>query len=278
MKSLIISFSFALICLNCYSQKLSGNFEFKNSITAINQGELLQYREGHRIKVIDTSDSKVKFQYYKFSSGSEKAKLLNNKYYYSEGKEEIGFGLYGAKNLDNVVDADDLRNRKIHQITKEEFLKHTIKIYPRFKGVRAGIFTIPFKLRLDDFDFEQNVTIGMNTGFQFRMNKYQENKWIVEGTLGIGLSKVSLNPENSDLTVADGEDANRSANAFSLSLGAMIHLSESINVGIQLGKDFLGNEDKNINWKYDRKTWLGIGINIGFSLSESKEGELENKG
>ncbi len=251
--------------INSNAQELKASYKFDGPYTNLNHGEFIQYREGHKVKVIDVTDSTVVFRYYKFKDADT---LQNSIYYYKQHPDNEALGFTDDPVSEDLTDGKDVL---VHTMSKDAFEKYTSRIYPWFKGVRAGIFTLPFKIRLNDFDFEPNANIGMNLGAQFRLNTNEENKWIIETTLGIGLSNVNLNPKNSDLEATDGEDANRSASAFSLSGGLMVHLSETINLGIQYGWDYLGNNDKDIRWKYDKKPWLGIGINIGFSVSETKE-------
>lgn len=234
----------------------------------MNIDSTIQFKKNHKIKVIDTLDKHVSFVYLKFDNGTNTEKL-NERYYYKQNdslNEGVGTFIKSAGNDGN----SELREIKIFKLETSAFNKFTTKYYPLFKGVTAGVFTVPFKIRISDFDFEQNINIGMNLGFPFRLNRKLENNWLLSPTLGIGLSSINLNPKNSALAQNENEDANRSASAFSISGGLLLQFNETINIGVQLGWDYLGNIDKNIHWKYDRKPWVGIGINIGVSLSKSK--------
>ncbi|MDO5977593.1 hypothetical protein [Flavivirga spongiicola] len=252
-----------------FSQEIKTTYRF--DIPVYNKG--IQYREGHKVKIIDTSDNSIKFVYIKFKkekvsqtiyNAQSKLKTLNDIYYYDNT----------FKSLDNN---DETEKIQVHTLAKSTFLKATSRYYyyHRFKGVKAGLFTVPFKLRFDDFDFEQNVNLGMSVSFRFRLNRKVDNDWLISPTLGIGLSTIKLNPKNSNLI--EGEDSNRSASAFSLSGGILLELKETINLSFQYGFDFLGNDDKDIDWKYNRQPWLGIGINIGFPISKNSDQNENDK-
>lgn len=259
MKKIILLLT--IFCfLKSHSQKVGETYEF---IINYNHADGKQFKKGHKVVVTDSSQGNITFEYLKFALNKSNETIsseLNNNYYYLSSVD-----LSEQKNDSNII------NNPIQFFTMEAstFNKVTTKYYARFKGVIAGAFTVPFKIRLNDFDFEQNVNIGMNLGFPFRINRLKYDKWLLTPTLGIGLSTVNLNPENSDL-ISGSESENRTASALTLSTGLMIQFSNTINLGFQLGFDYLSNSDKSIRWKYDRKPWLGIGINIGISVSETK--------
>ncbi|WP_299889293.1 hypothetical protein [uncultured Lacinutrix sp.] len=222
-----------------FAQELKGSYRFN---TLYEDESNLQFKEGYAIRVIDTTNTgKVIFRVYPFGNND-----LNKKF----------------------VEKDS--TLLTHSIEKSKFNKYTTQVYSNFKGVRAGFYTIPFKIRIDDFDFEQNINFGMNIGFQFRFNREIKEKWLYEPAIGIGLSTINLNNKNSDV------EKDRTASAFSISSGVILHFDKNINLGLFYGLDLLGNNDKETNWKYNKKPWLGIGINIGFSISESKGTELKN--
>lgn len=261
---LLISISYISL-----SQELNTNYQFK--APAYNKNKTVQFKKGHNVYVTKIKKDSIEFSYFKFVNG-ENAYFLNKKYYFKKSKE---LQINGGENYNNGN--LDLTDVKTFTLSKEDFNNYLHRLYPRFKGVSAGIFTVPFKLRIDDFDFEQNVNIGMNLSFPFRMNKLKENEHLLTPTLGIGLATISLNPNNSDLEASDNENENRTASAFSISGGLMYQFNSSINIGLQYGFDFLGNSDKDIRWKYDRKPWIGIGINIGVSVSNNENSNAENK-
>lgn len=268
-KKFILVITFLCVAYNSNSQKLNTTYKFNFPVNNHN----IQYKEGHLIKVIDTLKYKdsISFVYLEFKTKSkdlkkkEQINKLNEKYYYK--KIDSTNVEYYKKNKNNSITND--RDLQIHSIEKTKFNNSTTQYnyYHRFKDIKAGIYTVPFKLRLNDFDFEQNVNLGMSLSFRFRMNRKYDNDWLISPTIGIGLSTVKLNPKNSNLN-SDDENSNRTASAFSLSGGFLFELKDNINLSLQYGFDFLGNDDKDINWKYNKKPWLGIGVNVGFPLNK----------
>lgn len=245
----------------CNAQDLQSNHIFNTNYT--NKTTKLNYKKGYKIKVIDikpASDGNEKkdsiiFTVNRFSTDtiSQDSFKKNNK------RVKLNTLFYETTNGFSIQ----------HIMTREVFNKYTDPIYSSFRGVRAGFYTIPFKIRIDNFDFEQNINFGMNIGFQFRFNKKIEDRWLYEPSIGIGISSINLNSKNSNVS------EERTASAFSSSIGFILHFDKNINIGLFSGMDFLGNNDIEANWKYNKKIWFGIGVNIGFSLSESK-GESSN--
>ncbi len=270
MKKLILLLIFILPVFSL-AQNIKSIYVFTAPI--LNDKENIQFKEGHKIKIIDIKNDTIFFTYFKFIGGNNPEKL-NTTYYYKQ-KSDSNSEAISINNENNGN--SDLNEIRVYGLEKSKFNNFTTQYYSRFKGVKAGVFTVPFKIRTNDFDFEQNVNIGMNLGFPVRLNRYLENNWILIPTVGIGLSTINLNPKNSDLQESDGEDANRTASAFSISGGFLLQFSESINIGLLYGFDFLGNNDKSIRWKYDRKPWIGIGINVGVSLSKTKDSKTKNR-
>ncbi len=201
------------------------------------------------IKVVN--DTTVIIQYYKSKSYANndnkiKGNTFNEKYFKS----------------DNIL--------KYFKIKIDDFLKVTTKYYSLYKGASAGFYSVPFKLRFNNFDFEQELNIGLSIGAQYRLSRKLKDRWILEPNIGVGLAKIDLNSKNSNV------DESRTASAFSISSGLLLRFSKNINAGLFVGWDFLANEDSDTNWEHDGKAWLGIGINIGFNISNSKESKETN--
>ncbi len=201
------------------------------------------------IKIVN--DSTVIIQYYK------------SKIYSNESKKAKG-------NVFNQTYFNNENTLKYFKIKIDDFLRVTTKYYSLYKGASAGFYSVPFKLRFNNFDFEQELNIGLSIGAQYRLSRKLKERWILEPNFGVGLAKIDLNSKNSNVTEA------RTASAFSISSGLLLRFSKTINAGLFVGWDFLANEDANTNWTHDGKAWLGIGINIGFNISNSKESTEKN--
>lgn len=224
------------------------NFNGKNL-----QKEIIIHKVGNKINVLKIIDNSLVIQYYESKSYlniTKKEKELSfNKTYYRE-----------ANSL------------KYFKIKIDDFLKIASRYLSLYKGASAGFYSVPFKLRFNNFDFEQELNLGLSIGLQYRLSRKLNDRWIIEPNFGIGLAKINLNSKNSNVSEA------RTASAFSISSGLILHFSKTINLGCFVGWDFLSNEDANINWVHNGKPWLGIGINIGFNISKSKDSKQTNAG
>ena len=159
---------------------------------------------------------------------------------------------------------------KTFAITKTAFDQNTTPYYSRYAGVTAGLVTMPIKLRLNSDDYEPNINLGLNVGFKFRITRTQKDSWQIQPTVGIGISDIPLNSANSNVK----EIENRTA--FTFSGGLLFIVNKTINLGVFMGWDKLSKINQVVDWKYQNKPWLGIGINVGFNSSNTTEPEKTN--
>lgn len=180
-------------------------------------------------------------------------------------------GFLGKKTVSTNQKATDY-NDKVFELPSESFKRITQALYKRYKGTSVGVYTIPFRLRGsgDDFDFESSLSLQANlvAGFGKRTS---ETSWI-DLSLGIGLTGVNLNSNNSNVT------DQRTASAFTVSSGVVVKPSKFANIGLFLGWDNLGVNDRDVDWVHNGNLWLGLGINISFNTittDESAEGDKQ---
>ena len=154
-------------------------------------------------------------------------------------------------------------NEQLFRIDDENLfysLADSVVIYKRYKGVSVGVYTVPFRLRFakgGKFDYESSLSLSSNMIFGFGTNKSARST--LDFSVGVGLTGANLDSLNSD--VLD----NRTAMAFTLNAGAIWKPTNYANIGLFLGADFLGNRDRSVNWIYNRRPWIGLGINISFN-------------
>lgn len=231
---LLLTLLFAFKIQAQSNKTFSGNYFFKKSViinstqTEKDSERAIEIRRNRKVVVLDTGKSKVYYQYWNF----KKDPVLIDKF-----------------------------NNRTFEMPFKDFVSLTGKIYSRYKGAAFGVYTIPFRLRgiADDFDFESSLSLQSNVVFGFG-RRDKEESWF-DASLGIGLSGVGLNNLNSDIS----EDTVRTASAFTISCGGVIKFAPEVNLGIFLGWDFLGLGDQDINWKYDKRTWLGLGLNVSYN-------------
>ncbi|MBJ2125420.1 hypothetical protein [Flavobacterium sp. IB48] len=200
-----------------------------------------QIKNTSKEEVIDTI---FNFEMQKNTSVVIQSLNQKDKYIYFRTDPESSYDLYG--------------------ISVDNFTNYTQQRYRRYKSTEVGLYTIPFKLRgfgTDNFDFETNLSLLANlvVGFGTRQSQLS---WF-DASVGIGLSTISLDKINSNVTEP------RTASALTLSAGGVFKFTSRANLGFFVGGDFLGKKDQSVNWKYNEKLWLGIGINISFNKLET---------
>jgi hypothetical protein len=144
-------------------------------------------------------------------------------------------------------------NGNIYSMSEEEFIQLTSPLYRRFKGFSVGAYTVPFRLRGiggKDFDFESSLSLQSN--FIVGWGSVKSKRSWFDASIGLGVTGVNLNSKNSLVT------QNRTATALTVSLGALFKPTNYVNFGVFIGQDYLGERDKDVNWKYNGKTWIGL--------------------
>jgi len=188
---------------------------------------------GYKVKALYEKDGYVYYKYWNFPDSS----LLGNEY-----------------------------NGKVFRMKKEYFTQITDRLYRRYKGATVGAYTIPFRLRGaggSNFDFETALSLQANLVFGFG-KQTREDSWL-DLSWGLGLTKVNLDSDNSDVT------EKRTASALTTSVGGTIKLNQYANLGIFLGWDFLDKQDRKTNWIYNKKSWFGVGINVSFERIKTEK-------
>ncbi|WP_034061989.1 hypothetical protein [Lacinutrix jangbogonensis] len=173
--------------------------------------------------------------------------------------------LYFNKNDTLRAALNGINKDKIFNMPISDFESMTDVYYNRVDW-RIGVFTVPFKIRLDDFAFTANVNMGSSISAKIRTDRKEANALMIEPLLSIGIAGVELNDENATIT----EDTPTSLFAFSFSGGVLVHITEEVNMGFFLGMDKLSNTDQSkVNWKHNGNLWMGIGFNVSFSNNKN---------
>jgi hypothetical protein len=246
---ILLLITFELVC-SAQTKIKKGSYKFiENIITDFSplkekgKSQEIEIEKYHKVTVVGMSDD-LKTVYIKYWNYPSRIKSKKN--------------WFSKATFTNNQKADDF-NQKLFELPSESFKKITVPLYSRYKGTTVGVYTIPFRLRGigDDFDFESSLSLQANlvAGLGKRSS---ENSWI-DFSLGIGLTGVNLTSKNSDVA------EQRTASAFTLSSGVVIKPSKFANIGLFVGWDNLGSNDKDVNWKYNGDMWLGLGINISFN-------------
>lgn len=161
-------------------------------------------------------------------------------------------------------------NSIVYDLPLNDFNRLVSPLYDRIEW-RVGAYTVPFKLRFGEFNFDSNVNLGTNLGAKIRCNREVENGLAFEPIIGFGLASIKMDDTNSKALTATN------ISAFTLNTGVLFHINSSINLGLTWGYDWISHNDQiNYNWKHNGKGWLGIGINVAFT-KEDKNEQKSNK-
>lgn len=190
-----------------------------------------------------------------------------------EYKSEVYFEYLKFKDSDNVK---LFNNNQVFRIDKNVFEQLTTRLLKCYKGVTAGTYTVPLRLRGvfgSDFDFEPSLSISENLVFGFGSQNKTES--FLDLSIGLGITQIKL-----DSLVSNVTDS-RSSGALTVSLGGVIKPSEFVNFGVFVGYDFLGKSDRDVDWIFNNKPWIGLGVNISFEkipTNESANITMQKKG
>ena len=208
-----------------------------------------------KLKTTDNSSESF-FQNSKYFNGSSYRLSVKS---IIDDKVNFQFFHFKKPELNQEINGDPSKVVTVYSLPLEEFKKIVSPLYDRVDW-RVGVFTVPFKLRFGDFDFDSNVNIGTNLGGRIRWDRTVENGFSIEPIIGIGLASIKMDNGNSSV------ESPTNIGAFTVNTGVLFHVNSSINVGLTYGFDNISyNDQKNYNWKYNGKGWLGIGINVSFS-------------
>lgn len=235
---------------------VNGSFYFKQSLPEEVSPQKQEFRENKR--AVGKADIE---EGYRISTLYKKE--------VSKGKYDIYYKYWKFPELsgaDNKVSKASIYNGNIYSMPEDKFIQLTSPLYRRFKGFSVGAYTVPFRLRGiggKDFDFESSLSLQSNFIVGWGSAK-SKRSWF-DVSVGLGVTGVNLNSKNSLVT------QNRTATALTVSLGALLKPTNYVNVGVFIGQDYLGERDKDVNWKYNGKTWIGLGVNITFNELRTNE-------
>ncbi|WP_040282432.1 hypothetical protein [Psychroserpens damuponensis] len=236
-----------LITENVYYFNTSLNLDetnklFDNSFTNSTNAEVKKY---HQITIKSINDDIVEYTYLTFNN-SEYSKIYN--------------GI-------------------IYKLPLADFEKYTNPYYGRWRKFQVGAYTIPFRIRSKNknFEFDSNLSLGANIIKGVNISRFYE-KGHIDFSAGIALTKIDLNEDNSSIKDIDDELKTLSESALTFSLGITINFNEYANFGIFYGWDFLdGNSQESVKWIHNKKPWVGLGINVSFNNNSNSTTQQSNQ-
>jgi hypothetical protein len=123
--------------------------------------------------------------------------------------------------------------------------------------------TIPFKVRFNPYDGDDNAIFDANLayGFGYKIrtnnNPYKDRFMRILLALGAGSQKYMPKDSVGSKTYEAGNKL-----ALTTSVGATYEFADVFNIGAFVGLDFMFGANK--NWYYQGKPWIGLGIGFKF--------------
>lgn len=185
-------------------------------------------------------------------------------------------GVYFKFIKDKRIDSTDIRDNdglKIYYLEEKQFRKLTGHYYNVIRGFRYGAYTIPIRLRKSSGNFEFDNDLFLGTNVIMRLGVRSEEHLYADLSLGVGLTKVGLNADNSLLGTVGTDFENTevlSPTAFTFTTGLLLNFAKNVNAGVYVGWDWLSSADNRADWIHQGEPWLGIGINIVFTGEANK--------
>jgi len=154
--------------------------------------------------------------------------------------------------------ADSLcSQRKYFVVARQDLSGRVSERFSRNPGFTAGTVLIPIKLRLQQFDFSKDITLGPAAGIRFRLSHFSPDYCNI--IAGLGITSVTLDENSTDGYVEETTEVP----ALTPSLGFVFELNNAVQAGFFCGWDYVAHNE-NIHFVYHGKPWISIGF--GYSL------------
>lgn len=153
----------------------------------------------------------------------------------------------------------DRHGRKTFCVDKTIFDRTTERTYAWGRpswDLAAGVLLLPIKMRLNEFDFSRDVTLGTVVGPRWRLSPTRNVFLSFLG--GAGVAAVTLDSGSTSGVVRESTDRA----AVTLTLGPRLEIN-SFQMGLLLGWDLISNPNRS-DWIHHGKPWISLGL--GYSL------------
>ena len=158
------------------------------------------------------------------------------------------------------VDAGARKTFCVERVVFERFSQKTYASGRSSYELAAGALILPVKLRFGgadrSFDFSKDLTISTTGGFRWRTSETRENYF--NALIGVGLSSVALNSDNTRKAIEKSTDRA----ALTWIAGGMFDI-DKFQFGAFVGQDRISQPNQG-DWVYQGRTWLAVGL--GYSL------------
>jgi len=121
--------------------------------------------------------------------------------------------------------------RKYFLVPDKAIAECSVERFNRNPGFAAGTVLIPFKLRLQKFDFSKDITLGPAAGMRFRLSHFNPN--YVNVLAGMGITSVTIDSHSTN----GGTEESTEAPALTPSIGFVFELNNILQAGMFCGWD-----------------------------------------
>lgn len=166
---------------------------------------------------------------------------------------------FAALNALESNKAGDRYGRKTYCVDKTIVDRTTERTYAWGRpswDLAAGVLLLPIKMRLGDFDFSRDVTIGTVVGPRWRLSPTRNVFLSLLG--GAGIAAVTLDSGSTNGAVRESTDRA----AVAITFGPMLEIN-SFQMGLLFGWDRISNPNRD-DWVHHGKPWVSLGL--GYSL------------
>jgi hypothetical protein len=155
-----------------------------------------------------------------------------------------------------------------------------LPVYAKGWGTRTltiGAATLPFKLRLHDFDFAKDLNIGSVIGWNIRTHRIKNNFLNLMANISVSVNDID---KYTARNVPDEDLPAKNIAALTLA-GGLVYQSGKGQVGLFYGFDFMSHTNwTRYRWVYNKRPWIGLGFGINLfqkeDLSMGPADELDN--
>ncbi len=182
---------------------------------------------------------------------------------------------YRTVTINNKGKNEEVPVRLYYLLKKADLEIYAMPLAPTCSPL-VGAAVMPFKLRPQDGDARDDLSIGAVGGWNFHINSDPEHSL----GLALGLGVASVNYDSLNTTLPNGITdpvMNSKLSAISLSAG-LLYQWKRLQIMAVVGVDKLRGPQRKY-WDYEGQCWLGFGIGVSiFSADETVSSEGKQGG
>ncbi|HEX2630014.1 MAG TPA: hypothetical protein VHM26_13405 [Chitinophagaceae bacterium] len=185
----------------------------------------------------------------------------------AEKRERFNYTIT-TSNINN--EPTEVRKEKYFLIRKADLgdRKKCVAIKPKgYYGSQLAATTIPFKIRVQNFDFYTSQTLGLALNFKWKVAL--KHDFYFNWLTGLNFSLNNLDSFSTRGIVNDQPINN--VGALSPMTGFVFQL-KNVQAGLMIGIDLMNKQNMNkYHWVYNARPWIGIGLGISIISNDAEK-------